>query len=234
MAATHSRTHSTPSSQHTHRGMQSLFDRLEVFYLEQSRVINTVGIIIILLIGAYFGYKYLYLAPRNKRAASMIFKAQQYFGMDSLQKALNGDGNNYGFLQVIKRYGDTKVGHLAKYYAGVCYLRMGKFQEAIPYLKSFHPGDKVIQAEDYGLLGDAYMELGNTNEGIAYYKKAAYYNPNDLFTPFYLKRAALACEKAGRIQEAISLYQEIKTKYPLSAEGRDIDKYLARLGVVQD
>ncbi|MBX5438145.1 MAG: tetratricopeptide repeat protein [Thermoflavifilum sp.] len=224
----------SPSSSPTPHGVQSFFDRLELFYLQRAKWINTVGIVIIVLIGGYFGYKYLYQAPRNKRAASMIFKAQQYFGMDSLQKALNGDGNNYGFLQVIKRYGDTKVGHLAKYYAGVCYLRMGKFQEAIPYLKSFHPRDKVIQAEDYGLLGDAYMEIGNTDQGIAYYKKAAYYNPNDLFTPFYLKRAALACEKAGRMQEAISLYQEIKTKYPLSAEGRDIDKYLARLGVVQD
>ncbi|SFV27884.1 Tetratricopeptide repeat-containing protein [Thermoflavifilum thermophilum] len=229
-----SRTSFTSSSQHAHHTPQSFFERLEIFYLQQARIINIVGVVIILLIGGYFGYKYLYLAPRNKRAASMIFKAQQYFGMDSLQKALNGDGNNYGFLQVIKRYGDTKVGHLAKYYAGVCYLRMGKYQEAIPYLKSFHPKDKVVQAEDYGLLGDAYMELGKTDEGIAYYKKAAYYNPNDLFTPFYLKRAALACEKAGRVQEAISLYQEIKTKYPLSAEGRDIDKYLARLGVVQD
>src|SRR5579875_3527418 len=110
---------STPSSQHAHHGPQSFFERLEIFYLQQARIINIVGVVIILLVGGYFGYKYLYLAPRNKRAASMIFKAQQYFGMDSLQKALNGDGNNYGFLQVIRRYGDTKVGHLAKYYAGV-------------------------------------------------------------------------------------------------------------------
>src|SRR5690606_3465398 len=102
--------------------------KAELFYEKNARTINIVGIAIILVIGGYFGYKYLYQQPREKKAQAMIFKAQQYFAADSFRLALNGDGNNYGYLQVIGRYGNTKVGELARYSAGVCYVRMGEFQ----------------------------------------------------------------------------------------------------------
>lgn len=209
-------------------------DKAEIFYLKNSKTINVIGLIIIALVGGYFGYKYLYMAPREKRAEVMVYKAQQYFGVDSFRLALNGDGNNYGFLQVIRRYGNTRVGNLSRYYAGVCYVRMGDFQQAIPYLKQFDLGDQVVQAMDYGILGDAYMETGNSAEGISYYLKAAHYHENDLISPFYLKRAALACEKVGRVSQAIEYFKEIKSKYPNSTEGRDIEKYLARLGDLND
>jgi tetratricopeptide (TPR) repeat protein len=209
-------------------------DKAELFYHKNSKIINAVCLFIIVAIGGYFGYKYLYMAPREKKAEEMVYKAQQYFEIDSFRLALNGDGNNYGYLQVINRYGNTKVGNLAKYSAGVCYVRMGDFEDGIRYLKQFDADDMVVQAMDYGIMGDAYMELGNTSEGIKYYEKAANYNPNDLISPLYLKRAALASEKAGDDQQAINLFKEIKQKYPTSAEGRDIDKYLARLGDIND
>ena len=44
-------------------------------------------------------------------------------------------------------------------------------------------------------------------------------------------RAGLALEKQGQRDQAAALYKEIRKKYPLSAEGRNIDKYLARLGI---
>lgn len=213
-------------------GLQGSVNKAEVFYQKNAKVINIVGIVIILAIGGYYGYKNLYQKPREKRAVAMVFKAQQYFERDSFRLALQGDGNNYGYLQVIDRYGNTRVGQQAYYSAGVCYVHMGQFQKGIDYLGKFHADDKIVQAMAYGLMGDAYMELGNPAQGIAYYRKAAAYNDNNVISPLYLMRAGLASEEAGKTGDAITLFKQIKSKYPLSAEGRNIDKYLARLGVV--
>ncbi|HVB02580.1 MAG TPA: tetratricopeptide repeat protein [Chitinophagaceae bacterium] len=202
----------------------------ENLYRKHTRLINGIGIAIILVISGYFGYRKLYIAPREVKALSMVFKAQQYFDRDSLNLALNGDGNNYGFLAVIRRYGNTQVGQTAKYCAGVIYVRMGHYRKGISYLKQFNAGDKIVQAVDYGLIGDAYMQLGNTKAGIRYYEKAGHYNSNEIVSPLYLMRAGLALEKAGKPKDAMAIYKEIKSKYPESMQGRDIDKYLARLG----
>lgn len=239
MATTKTRNpkHSTAQEHRRHRSpgaFQSSVNKAEMFYQKNNKTINIIGLVIIVLIGGYFGYKYLYLRPREKKAETMVFKAQQYFARDSFRLALQGDGNNYGYLQVIDRYGGTKAGNLAKYSAGVCYVHMGEFQKGIDYLKKFDAGDKIVQAMAYGLIGDAYMELGQTKQGIDYYKKAGNYNDNDLVAPIYLMRAGLALEKEGKTEEAISMFKRIKDQYPLSAQGRDIDKYLARLGVVQE
>lgn len=234
MAAT--KIKNPPKSGHSHqneRGLQGSVNKFETFYLKNNKTVNIIGIAIIVLIGAYFAYKNLYIKPQEKKAVAMVFKAQQYFERDSFRLALQGDGNNYGYLQVINRYGGTKVGNTARYSAGVCYIRMGEFQKGIDYLKKFHADDNLVQAMAYGIMGDAYMELGKTNEGIANYKKAANYKDNDVISPLYLMRAGLALEKEGKTKEAIDAFNEIKSKYPLSTEGRDIDKYLARLGEVQ-
>ncbi|GAA4305655.1 tetratricopeptide repeat protein [Compostibacter hankyongensis] len=210
--------------------VQDTVNKAEHYYRNNARIINIVGIVIILLIGGYFGYKYLYLAPREGKAQAMIFKAQQYFQKDSLRLALEGDGNNYGYLQVMQRYGGTKVGKLAALSAGICYVRLGEYQKGIDLLEKFHVEDRVMQPLAYGLLGDAYMELNKTGQGIAAYKKAGYYSDNDLIAPLYLMRAGLALEKAGKNKEAVAIYRQIKQKYPQSLQGHDIDKYLARAG----
>ena len=40
-------------------------------------------------------------------------------------------------------------------------------------------------------------------------------------------------ESMGKNKEAIAMYQLIKDKYPASPRGFEIDRYLARLGVVK-
>jgi tetratricopeptide (TPR) repeat protein len=211
-------------------GFRGSVNRAEEIYQRNSNLINVIGIVILVVVAGIFAYSKLYKAPRENKAQEMVFMAQHYFDKDSLNLALNGDGNNYGFLRVIDRYGDTRVGQTAKYCAGVIYIRMGQFQKGIDFLKQFDARDKIIQAEAYGLMGDAYMELGRTADGIAYYKKAGNYNDNDLISPLYLLREGIALEKAGKPSEAIAVYKQIKSKYPQSLQGREIDKFLARLG----
>lgn len=212
--------------------LQHTADKAQDFYTKNKNVINIGLLAVVVIIGGFFGYNRFVKAPNEKKAQESIFGAQNFFAVDSFKLALNGDGNTYGFLQVIDKYGGTKAGNLAKYSAGVCYVKLGDYQKGIDQLKAFSSSDLVIQSLANGLIGDAYMELNKTDDAVSYYKKAGDAD-NALTSPIYLLRAGLALEKANKPQDAIAVYEQIKSKYPQTNEGREMEKYLARLGVVK-
>ncbi|MFT3751247.1 MAG: tetratricopeptide repeat protein [Agriterribacter sp.] len=190
---------------------------------------------VILLTGGYFVYKYWFKMPENQKAVEAIAKAQQYFATDSLQKALNGDGQSSGFLKVISKYGSTPSGNLAKLYAGQTYLQLGDYNNAIKYLNDFNAnGSAQTQAFVYGLLGDAYSELKKNDEAIDNYKKAAItFDKNAALSSEYLYRAASLYEVMGKNKEAMELFKELKDKFPKTERGFTADKYLGKLGATE-
>lgn len=191
-------------------------------------------LVILLLLGGYIGYRNLVSEPNEKKASEAMFRAEEYFRMDSARLALNGDNINAGFLKIISKYSGTQAANLAAFYAGSCYLKTGDYNNAVKYLKDFSTSVKQLQVRAYGLLGDAYAELNKKEEAAGQYKKAGtYYDKDDLLSPEYLFRSGYLYESIGKTAEAISMYQLIKDKYPASQRGFDIDKYLARLGVVK-
>jgi tetratricopeptide (TPR) repeat protein len=133
---------------------------------------------------------------------------------------------------VIKEYGGTDAGNLARFYAGVSYLRLGDFNNAVKYLKEFSTSQKMVQARAYKLLGDAYSELGKNDDAISHYKKAAeHFTEDRLAAAESLFLAASFAEKIGKTNEAIALYKEVIEKYPNTVSANESDKYLAKLGV---
>jgi len=195
----------------------------------------TIGLTIILLaVLGYFGYKQFIQDPKEKQASEAMFRAEDYFRMDSVRLALNGDAVNAGFVKIISRYSGTKAADLASFYAGSCYLKLGDFKNAVKYLKDYKTAAVQVQAKAYGLLGDAYSELNQKEDAAEQYKKAGtYFDQDEIISPEYLFRAGYLYESMGRNQDAIAMYQIIKSKYPASPRGFDIDRYLARLGVVK-
>ena len=87
---------------------------------------------------------------------------------------------------------------------------------------------RVVSPAVTGLIGDCYVNMGNTKEGISYFEKAAKESDNAVFSPIYLKKAAAAYEKVGNNEAAVKLYQEIKDKYPTSNDARGIERYIER------
>jgi tetratricopeptide (TPR) repeat protein len=170
---------------------------------------------------------------RNKEAQAHMFAAEQYFGQDSLKLALNGDGgNNDGFLDIIDSYGGTKAGKLAQFYAGACYIQLGEFQNAIDHLKKYTIKDEIIAPQAIALTGDAYVELGEKDKGINLYLKAAEMAANSFHSPLYMMKAGELYEMKGDLKKALEIYNKIKDLYPESTEGRNIDKYIARVNVL--
>jgi tetratricopeptide (TPR) repeat protein len=205
---------------------------IQVFYEKNKKRINTITTVVLLVVVGTFGYFRMYKAPREEKAATAMHYPQSYFATDSLDKALNGDGQHLGFLRIMKKYSGTRQANLCHYYVGLCYLHQGDFKKAVSELEDFDGDGTPVQSAAYGAMGDAYMEMGNTKKGIEYYTKAASDKDDVMLTPTYLFRAGLAYESENQPDEAKKMYTRIRDEYPNSDQARDIDRYLARLGVV--
>lgn len=184
--------------------------------------------ILLLAVGGYFGFNY-YKSSQDAEAQREMFQAVYYFEADSLTLALNGDGNNLGFIDIIEEYKFSDAANLAHFYAGVSYLKQGNFDAAILYLEDFSSNDLLVQARAYSLIGDAYMEKQNFEDAASYYNKAANYKPNKYFSPAYLMKAALAYEKLNQNDKAKETYSKIITEFWDSAEYQNAVKLKARL-----
>src|SRR4051812_42453953 len=139
-------------------------ERIQFTYEKNKKVINGVLTAVVLIAAAVFAYFRMYLAPREAKAASKVFYGQQYFGADSLQRALQGDGQHPGFIKIMKDYSGTKTANLCHYYAGVSYLRLGNHKSAIKQLEDFDGKGTMLGTAGAGALGNAYLENGNVKD----------------------------------------------------------------------
>jgi tetratricopeptide (TPR) repeat protein len=201
-------------------------------FLEQNykTLLTVLGVLVVLVGVTWLGK--LYLNNRNEEAQSQMYQAERYLEMDSLNLALNGDGNYLGFLDIANDYKFTTAGNLARYSAAICYLHLGEYQDAIDYLGKYSKKDKVIGSLAIGATGDAYVELGDTEKGISKYLEAAEFGENSFSTPLFLMKAAEIYELENKYSEALKLYERIEKEYPESTEGTSIEKYIARVKVL--
>ncbi len=192
---------------------------IQLFYEKNKKMITYVGGGLVVLIAAVLYYKMMYLPEKENEASNEIFWAQNYFEVDSFNIALKGgvtvmspDGQKQimGFEQIADEYSMTKSGSLANYCAGICYLRTGKFEQAIEFLQKYSGDDEMIAPIAVGAIGDANMELNKVDEAIKFYLKAAEKSNNNFTTPFYLKKAGFAYEQKSNFSEALALYESIK------------------------
>ncbi|HBC80031.1 MAG TPA: tetratricopeptide repeat protein [Bacteroidales bacterium] len=197
-------------------------------FLEQNYKPLLTGLAVVVVLVGLFWLARLYLTKRNDEAQAQMYQAQKYLELDSINLALNGDGNYLGFLDIAKEYKFTRAGNLARYGAGICNLHLGNYQEAIDFLNKYSKKDKVIGSIALGATGDAYVELGNTGKAITNYLEAAEFGANSFNTPLFLMKAAELYELEGKYAEALKIYERIKEEYPTSTEGSSIDKYIAR------
>lgn len=200
----------------------------------QKYIFGIVGAIALVTVG-YLGYQKFVIEPKDDEAANEMFQAQSYFTeatnnaseSESLYNlALNGGEGKLGFLGVIDAYKGTKAANLAEYYAGIAYLNTGNFKKAIAHLEKFKSDDVLLGAIALGGIGDAFAELGQNEDALDYYKKAANYNKNEFTTPRYLNKAGMIALDLGKKEEAQKLFNEIKNNYQGSTEANTVEMML--------
>lgn len=167
-------------------------------------------------------------SAEEKKSQEKIYTAQYYFGLDSLDLALEGDGDRVlGFQSIAKKYSGTKAGNLSNFYIGVIQLRKGNYQEALKALEEFSSDDYLLQGRAYALMGDAYMELEQYAKASEKYKDAADYNPNREFTPDYLMKLAASYEAQEKYADAKLEYDKLLKEYPQYRFKQEAQKYRA-------
>lgn len=207
--------------------IETTLGKTEMFIEDHSKAITIVVAAVIVVVLAIFGFKKFVMEPREANADQAIYHAEQLFEKDDFATALNGDGNIDGFLNIINEYGGTKSGNLARYYAGICYLNMGDFNNAIKFLSEYKGKDQFVKPLATGAMGDAYMELDNAAEAAKCYEKAAKDTKNIITSPMFLTKAAYAYEMVENYKKALEMYNIIKDEYPTSNEGFYVMKNIA-------
>jgi tetratricopeptide (TPR) repeat protein len=205
--------------------------RAEMFIEEhREKLFLILGIIVALILGVWAYLKFI-KNPKEINAAAQMHQAELYLERDSVNWALNGDGNYPGFLQIIDNYSSTKAGNNAKYYAGACYMKLGQFDQAIKMLEGFSSSDPILEPMSIGLIGDAYMEKGDVDKAISQYGKAvAKAGDNKFVAPLFMQKLAVAYEKQQKLADALSVYEKIKSNFPASTEAREAQKMIQALG----
>lgn len=182
------------------------------------------AIIICLVVNQY------YIQPNNAKAADNIAVAQQHFQQGMYEQALNGDGTNLGFLQIIEQYGSTPSGNIARLYAGLCYAHTDRAEEAVKYLEDFDLcDDYMISNAVLGALGNSYAQLGQNEKAASTLLKAAKRANSTTLSPLFYLQAGQLYESLGNKAEALECYETIKSDYPQSMQSQDIDKYIERV-----
>ncbi len=194
------------------------------FYNDNKKTLWTVFTVIVVLGLGILGYYKLVWQPRMKEAMEQCYPCEQNFQQENWEVALDGDDNTLGFAGVIDEYG-TKAGSAVYLYAGICALRLERWDDAVSYLKKYDGKEPIMAARALGCLGDAYVGLEDYSAAAAAFKKAAAAADND-FAATYLLKEGLALREMGKGAEALKCFETIKDVYPMSIEAYDIDKYI--------
>ncbi len=188
---------------------------------------------VVVIVGGFFAYRYLVAVPKEGKAADAMYVAEQIFAQGDYSAALEGDGVNAGFREVVEDFGGTRSGRLAAHYAGICCMKLGDLDGAMEYLTKYKsvkgaPG-AIINAQNLGLQGDVMVARGDYAKAAELYRRAAGEADNILTTPYYLRKLAMTYVELGRNEEAVAACRRIKTEYSQSLEARDIDKYIGEI-----
>ncbi|NAS11392.1 tetratricopeptide repeat protein [Poritiphilus flavus] len=200
----------------------------------QNYILGVIGVIAVAVLG-YLAYNQFIQAPKEANAANEMFYPQQYFDRalnnpaerDSLfNLALNGAEGKYGFLDIIDEYKGTKAANLASYSAGMAYLNMQQYQEAISHLENYNSDDAILGALAKGGIGDAFMQLGQPADALGYYENAISHDTNEYTTPKYLYKAGVTAMELDQKDKALTYFQRIKDEFSSSQEANTIDAFI--------
>jgi tetratricopeptide (TPR) repeat protein len=221
----------TTNQQQAAPTMEETLNQSEAFFLKYKKAIIGVVIALVVIIAGIVLYKTYVSGPQEIKASTAIAKGQEYFAANNFEMALNGDSASFkGFAKLADEYSSTAAGNLANLYAGLCYAKLDKWEDAVKYLEKYDGADdQMISPAAEGALGNAYAHLNQLDNAVSHLKKAAEKADNNSLSPTFLIQAGEILESQGKNDEALKLYQTVKEKYFNSMASQTIDAYIERV-----
>jgi len=202
----------------------------------QKAIFGIIALIVISILG-FMAYQKYIAEPQEKAAANELAFPKVYFeqainsavAVDSLfNLGLNGADGKYGFIDVADKFSGTKAGNLAHYYAGISFLKMKQYKDAITHLEQFSSDDALLGPTAKGAIGDAFADINQPEDAMDFYIQAANLQSNGFSTPLFLFKAGNTALELGKFDKALSLFNQIKNDYPTSEEGRNIEVFISK------
>jgi tetratricopeptide (TPR) repeat protein len=209
--------------------VEQTLTKTEQFLENNARQVGIAVGAVVAVVLVLFAYNTYVVKPKAEEAAKEMAKAIKWFETDSMDLALNGNGAYLGLLDIMDEYSGTPSGNSAHYYAGIAYYNQGDFENAIDQMDQYSADDVATAAMANGVIGDAFVELGQMEDAVDFYNKAYKATNNDFTTPLFMWKAGLAYEALGENGKAVKLYERILAEYPNSRQASGIAGVIAAL-----
>jgi len=210
--------------------------RVFKFFDQYNKIIYGVVIALFVVVAALLAFNKFYLLPQSEKASALMTAPIDFMlKADSLSlvKALEGDDENEGFLNIASSFKLTKTANTAKYFAGLCYLKLGDKEEALKYLLKFKHRDDIYWYGAQGMISDLYDDQGDIKKAIKYCKKSAE-SKDPYLAPVSLFKLGQLYEREEEWGDASKAYQSIQDKFYTEYLKMGVDKYLERALINKD
>ena len=209
-----------------------------------KKLIWQVAVVVVVAACAVFGWRY-YSGHRNAQAsaafaaATKIYEAQVLAAGQSPppdQLTFPSDAVKYtaaqaAMGQVAMHFPHSRYGSLARYYAAVSLDHIGKYEDAINWLKPMiHSGDAQIQSLAKFELAHVYDKMGKGAQAVTLYEQLA--SKPTVFVPKALVLLTLGdhYRAQNNTKEATRYYDEVKSEFPNTGLADQADQRLQMLG----
>jgi tetratricopeptide (TPR) repeat protein len=200
------------------------------FFDQYNKVIYGIAFGLLVIVALLLAFNRFYIAPQSQKASKLMTAPIELMMQGdtlSLSKALEGDDENEGFLNVAASFKFTSAANTAKYFAGMCYLKLGDKEEALKYLLKFKQKEDIHWYGAQAIISDIYDDRGDMKNALKYCKKAAeskdpYHGPINLF------KLGQLYEREGDWKKAAGAYESIQNKFYAEYQKMNIDKFLER------
>lgn len=197
------------------------------FRENSSRLLTYGGVLVVVALAViyYINHK----KEENQKASYALSKVIDSYDKGAYLEAIEGKAGteNIGLKKIVQQYDGTENGETAKIYLANSYNRLGKYDEAFKYYKSYSGDIPMLQAASLAGQAGYYADKNNFEKAGSLFRDAAHVSKYNVDNPDYLLKAAINYIQAGKDAVAKELLKTIKNDYKTSQASREAERYMA-------
>ncbi len=218
----------------TDQGEESFIKKYKI------QLISLIGLIAVVTIIAVFWFGSG--NAKEEKASLYLSRIMNVYDSQNFELALKGDKTRkvrgeivYGLEYIVNEFGGTESGKNAAFYAGKCYMELGKNNEALKHLETATGSNSaLIKQGAYSAIAVIKEQQNKPKEAADLYIKAAGFAIEKEVKARLFLYAAINYAKAKDKENAVKNYKEVIGLSEFSEYGDFAKMGLTELGIVID